>query len=250
MPRILAGLLLSSLSWSVASAEVADPASYVVTQAVSLPSGWQVELLHDVRFVGAIRELWAGADPGYRCQEPSPEFAALCASLAEQPASAPWIRLVDSRGEMLDRREFERELASVEPIGTFGAGQPMLGVTVDLGVGFGSYAGLSTRFVVVRDDRFEWVTVANPAAGRPVELVLSRTLKADWRAVPRSDGRGQDLLAVRCLPKLGQSATEFEVLFERYRFEGNEWHREERREPGFWESEDEFPAVTRFPGES
>lgn len=239
MLRVIASLFLLPLSCSVASAEVTSPAGYVVTQRVSLPSGRQVELLHDARFVGTVREQWAGADPEYRCKESSPELAALCASLATRPASAPWLRLLDPSGTALDERKLERELASIEVVGTFAAGQPMLGVTVDLGVGFGSYAGLSTRFVVVRDDRFEWA-----------DLVLNRTLKSDWRAVPRPDGRGQDLLAVRCLPKLGQSATEFEVLFERYRFEGNEWHREERREPGFWESEDEFPAVTRFPGES
>lgn len=249
MPRLLAGLLLSALSRSVVSAEVADPAGYVVTQSVSLPAGRQVELLHDERFVGAIRNLWLGADPGTRCRESSPELAALCASLVEQPASAPWIRLVDSKGGEFDQRKFERELASVELMGTFAAGQPMLGVTVDLGVGFGSYAGLSTRFVVVRDDRFEWGRVADPATGQPVELVLSRTLKADWRAVSRSDGRGQDLLSVRCRPSSGEAATGFEMLFERYRFDGTHWQRTERREPGLWESESEFPALTRFPGE-
>lgn len=250
MLRVIAPLFLLPLSCSVASAEVASPAGYVVAQSASPVAGWQVEILLDERFNDSVRDQWAGADQAYLCRgQLSSEMAALCASLAERPAVPPWVRLLGEKGELLDQRKFERELASVESVGTVAEGLVLLGVTVDFGVGFGSYAGFSTYFVVVRDDRFDWGRAASPP-GQPKELVLSRTLKSDWRAVPRSDGRGQDLLAVRCRLSAGTGATEFEVLFERYRFDGTEWHRAERREPGFWESEEEFPAVTRFPGES
>jgi hypothetical protein len=181
-------LLLLILSEPVAAAELAGTAGYVVTQSASPVSGRQVEILLDERFNDSVRDLWAGADQGYLCRgERSSEIAALCASLAERPAVPPWIRLLGEKGKVLDQRKFERELASVESVGTVADGLVLLGVSVDFGVGFGSYAGFSTYFVVVRDDRFEWGRVANPPSEQPEELVLGRA-GGPYRA-PTAGGR-------------------------------------------------------------
>ena len=39
----------------------------------------------------------------------------------------------------------------------------------------------------------------------------------------------------------------FLLMFERFTFDGQRWVRRQRQQPGYYESDDPFPAVTNFP---
>jgi hypothetical protein len=68
------------------------------------------------------------------------------------------------------------------------------------------------------------------------------------------DGHGEDLLQVLCRPDFSSADSashpdRFLVTFERYTFNGHQWERRRRQEPGCWEADDStsFPTRGRFP---
>lgn len=75
-------------------------------------------------------------------------------------------------------------------------------VTVDLSSGAGSYSGPYTRLAEPAGGSFGWVTAVDSLGARADTITLVQTLETVWRAVPRTDGRGQELLMVRCRPEL------------------------------------------------
>lgn len=98
------------------------------------------------------------------------------------------------------------------------------------------------------------MTALDPASTSVSEIVLTQTLKSAWKTVPRIDGRGLDILTVRCSPDLEGSRAgrrtdqlRFVVRYGRYTFEGGQWMRRESRRPGFWENEGESPPEEQFP---
>lgn len=79
---------------------------------------------------------------------------------------------------------------------------------------------------------------------------LVSTLETAWRAVPRVDGRGEDLLMVRCRPAPSTpDSADFVRTFERFTYDGTHWQRYARQEPGCGENDGaaSLPPRTRLP---
>jgi hypothetical protein len=220
----------------------------------------KIELLEDARFHPAMSETWWGQDGAMVCDEwqkyGDAETRELCASIEQSPLLPATIRLLDASGKVLDERRFDRELAKLEPAALlYGSKRRTFLVTVDYGIGFGSYAGPMTYLVEPRDKKLQWLK-ARDKSGSVSEPQLVRTLKSEWRLARRADGLGQDILAVQCRPDFEreESASSepggdlpFLIHFFRYHFDGKSWIESERTEPGFWEDEGEFPSADRFP---
>ncbi|MGZ3458564.1 MAG: hypothetical protein ACXU86_08670 [Archangium sp.] len=82
--------------------------------------------------------------------------------------------------------------------------------------------------------------------GSSAPVRLMRSLKSDWRLEPARSGQGQDILYVFTRPDFEQPGR-FQVTYERLTFDGLRWVRHDRQEPGFWESDGEFPERESFP---
>lgn len=245
------------LAWATLLATPTSPAprpptGYAIADSIELTAerdaaAGRIELLQDVRLTPAVRRLWWGLD-ATSCSAPTdPALADLCRSIGDRPLLPAVVRLVTPAGAVVDQRAFERELAGLAQRFVYGTRRRTFLVTVDYGVGFGSYAGATTLLVEPTGARLVWLRAVGASTSKVEEIRLPKTLKSGWKTIPRRDLRGLDLLAVRCAPDFERLPENFVVRYERYTFTGNHWVRLERREPGLWENEGPFPAREKFP---
>jgi hypothetical protein len=214
----------------------------------------RLELLEDARIRPAMRTAIADAVGGDPCADsPPPALQSLCGTAGRPAHLQPaLLRLLDDRGHVVAERTAERPLAELTDARLYGTERRTFLFTVDLSAGIGSYSGPYTRLAEPDARGFAWLT-ADGAGGADFAndtITLVATLKTAWRRAPRADGRGEDLLMVMCRPDLAaaDSATDaFLLTFERYSFDGGRWVLRKRQERGCYESDEDFPAVTRFP---
>ncbi len=166
------------------------------------------------------------------------------------PEGAASLQLVGCDGRVLSQLALAGALAQLDPRPLRGAPHPTYLVSADLTQEAGSYNGPVTMAVEVVSNRLQ-VAMAHPVKanaeaegkgdGKPVPIQLAQTLKAAWQRV---DGRSADvLLMVRSQPSGG----DFRTTYSRYEVVGKAWRVTSRSEPGLWESEGDFPAVSAFP---
>lgn len=164
------------------------------------------------------------------------------------PEGAASLQLVGCDGRVLSQLALAAPLAQLDPRPLRGAPHPTFLVSADLTQEAGSYNGPVTTAVEVVSNRLQ-VAMARPVKaeaegkgqGKPVPIQLAQTLKAAWQRV---DGHSADvLLMVRSQPSGG----DFRTTYSRYEVVGKAWQVTSRSEPGLWESEGDFPAVSAFP---
>ncbi|OWQ85480.1 hypothetical protein CDN98_16290 [Roseateles terrae] len=167
----------------------------------------------------------------------------------EPPAS---LQLVGCDGHVLSQLPLSAPLAQLDPRPLRGAPHPTFLVSADFTQEAGSYNGPVTTAVEVVSNRLQ-VAMAHPVKanaeaegkdkgkGKPLPIQLAQTLKAAWQRVegPSADA----LLVVRSQPSGG----DFRTTYSRYEVVGKAWRVTSRSEPGLWESEGDFPAVSSFP---
>ena len=215
----------------------------------------RLELLEDARIRPemreAIREAWGG-DPCAELHDAVLE--PLCAATRDAPLRPALLRLLDADGRVVATRAAERPLADLEATAWRGPARRVYVFTVDQSTGAGSYSG-PVALVAEPDARgFGWAVASDATGSAADTLALVTTLKSAWRAVPRADGRGAELLVVRCRPDFTPAAASpqgggFVLTFERFAHDGTRWVRHRRQEPGCWEDDGDasFPARARFP---
>lgn len=245
----VSALLVSCSHTAPQSAAYAVVASFPLTKDSDQVEG-RLELLEDARIQPTMREAIAEAYGGDPCADhPAPSLQSFCATPNHGPLKPAALRLVDARGRVVARDTAVRPLASLAAIRLYGRPRRTYLFTVDLSAGFGSYSGPYTRLSEPDSIGFGWVTA--DSGGVPGDTIgLSSTLKTAWRAEPREDGRGQDLLMVMCRPDFsapGSAQNAFLVTFRRYTFDGRRWLLLQRQEHGCYESDDDFPPQAEFP---
>jgi hypothetical protein len=153
--------------------------------------------------------------------------------------AAAVLELRGCNGEKLDRLTLDGPLAKLDSSPLRGAPRPTYLVSVDLTQPAGSYNGPLSFPVEVSDGRLH--RVAARASNGTRELIrLGATGKAAWK---RLRVRGVDeLLFVSCQPEGG----DFVIFYRRYRPTASGWKVGVRSEPGFWESDQPFPALRAF----
>jgi hypothetical protein len=150
------------------------------------------------------------------------------------------LQLRGCAGQLLDRVALEAPLARLDPTPLRGTAAPTYLVSVDLTAPVGSYSGPMTMPVQIAKGHLQPVLAATPTGHRePIHLAL--TGKAAWKKV--SAGAVDDFLAVNCQPQ----DDGFVIFYRRYHLTRSGWREHVRSEPGFWESDGEFPETRRFP---
>ncbi len=252
-PRLVAFALVAAIA-AVGNvlAGPSTPAGYVIYQTVALDpvqSGMSgaLQILQDRRVTAAYRETWGtSSDPEVGLGEDDPFVKAI----AKEPLKNGRLRLVDQQGHVLVEEEFGAPLAKLETKFLYGSKFPTYLVTVDYGVGFGSYAGPGTELAEVRQGKLQFLHPVEKTDNKDNRIALGRSLKNGWEIVRSATGTGKDILQVQCHPNFDNpkwaDAEEFVVVYTRYSFDGHDWHQASRKRIGFWESED-FPAPSYFP---
>lgn len=231
------------------------PNGYVARVSLPLAPGpdrmrGRLELLEDARIRPAMRPAISEAFGGDPCAEgPEAVLRSLCDGSGHSPLRPALLRLLDARGRIVTTYTAERPLADLSVTRLYGSERRTYVFTVDLSAGVGSYSGPYTRFAEPEAGSFGWLT-ADGAGVATDTITLVSTLKTAWRATPRVDGRGEDLLMVMCRPDLAapDSSTDgFILTFRRYTFDGRHWLVRQREVRGCYESDEAFPAAARFP---
>ncbi len=186
---------------------VADtqPSGYTARLSLPLMLGpdriaGRLELLEDERIRPAMRTAIAEAYGGDPCEDRPPAvLQALCRTAEKLPLRPALLRLRNAHGDVMATRIAERPLADLAAIRLYGSDRHTYLFTVDMSAGAGSYSGPYTRLAEPDALGFGWL-LADSANAATDTITLVSTLKTAWRAAPRSDGRGQDLLMVLCRP--------------------------------------------------
>lgn len=195
--------------------------SSLASAAVAVPVGCnRLDLVLDPRLSpGAVERAWASGQPR-----------------SEVPAI---LELRGCSGELLDRLTLDAPLARLDPTPLRGAPAPTYLVSMDLTAPAGSYSGPLTRLVQVSKGALQRVA-ATDAHGQRKPIRLALTEKAAWKRVRA--GAADDLLSISCQPQ-GEG---FVIFYYRYHPTHLGWQVRVRSEPGFWESDNDFPEPDRF----
>jgi hypothetical protein len=256
-------LVLSTFNSSVSAQRgAAGPRGYSEPIAFSLSRGsdgidGRIQILEDARIqpsmLDAIRDAW-GENP---CAERPPKvLESLCDTPNRPPLRSALLRLLDERGTVIAERVAERPLADLSTMqlhDSTNQARRTYFFTVDLSAGAGSYSGPYTMLAEPTPSGLRWLTATDSLDTHSDTIRLVSTLKSGWRLVPRADRRGKDILMVRCRPDFSASTStdppSFQLIFDRFSFEGARWVRHTRIERGYWENEDStsFPPRTKFP---
>jgi hypothetical protein len=204
-----------------------------------------LELLEDSRLTAARRKaLWrAGA---MAMEDDTP----LWADFQRTPPRNGALRLVDAVGRAVETLPLERPLATIKPGRLYGNVRVTYLVTVDYGIGAGSYNGPITFLLEVVNGRLHWLEATPVGSSKPGKISLMRSLKTAWQMIDAPGGTKQFLEAA-CRPDSiaapDASDIDFFVTYSRYYFDGERWRVAQRRQKGLDEFEDGFPARSLFP---
>jgi hypothetical protein len=206
----------------------------------------RLELLEDARITPALdKRMWQSGGPDMALDPSDP----LLTQLAASPLQAAVLRLRDARGTVVAEKKLKREQARLEAH-QLHPGHRSIFVTTDLSAGFGSYSGPFTEILDLTEGALNSVQARNSGTHATELISLAETLKRDWKIVSSAPGSAgsKDILEVSCHPKSwGADSNEFLIFYVRYRWNGSEWLVAESNSPGMWESDEGFPALSKFP---
>jgi hypothetical protein len=131
-------------------AAAGGPPQYGVRAAVPLVTAMngldgRLELLEDVRIRPEFRASMRGDQAMYCYRGGEDILRAFCASVSGEPLRRALLRIATRDGGGVVVQELERELGELTTLRLYADRRPTYAVTVDLSVGFGSYAGPRTR---------------------------------------------------------------------------------------------------------
>ncbi|MGD0860151.1 MAG: hypothetical protein ABR912_12595 [Terracidiphilus sp.] len=217
--------------------------------AVSDGFDGRLELLEDARLSPDLKkELWGSGGPEVALDPKDPLYKDLTAV----PLQKAVLQLMDAHGKVIAEKTLERELARMGFV-SLRPGKRTILVTTDLSAGFGSYSGPDTELLEVSEGGLESVVAKDSKSGLSEPIRLASTLKIAWRLVPAAGGvNGQkDILEFACRPAdWGALNSGFVLIYTRYHWNGKGWTEFNRRVHGFWESDEGFPPLARFPSAS
>jgi hypothetical protein len=240
---------------ATASGGQTPPAGYRVRVTLPLTPGpdrmrGRLELLEDARIEPNMRTAIAGAFGNEPCDDrPPAALHLLCEAPGHLPLRAALLRLLDAQGHVIATQTSERPLAALSTMRLYASNRRTYFFTVDLTAEMGSYSGPYTRLAEPESAGFGWLT-ADSVGVATARVSLISTPKTAWRAMPRADGRGRDLLMVLCRPDFDAGPNEkepFTLTYMRYTFDGARWKIRERHERGCYESDEDFPTTSKFP---
>lgn len=216
---------------------------YVVVQAFALHhevNGVEgtLQLLMDKRLTRPVGEkLWGKGEWSFVFPKDSTlykEFSAL-------PPGNSELRITDSRGKVIARRDLEMPLAKLEPWNPVSSANQFFLLTQDYSTGAGSYNGPGTIVLRITGGNFHDAKALDAESHVKKPIRLAKSLKSDWRISRR--GNEGEILSVSCHPL---DDGNFVIDYVRYALEEGRWLEYKRQVQGFWESDEPFPERSAF----
>jgi hypothetical protein len=233
-------VVLLAASIVAASAFAAADAGYRTVQSVPANDG-RVQVLEDARLTPSLaKKLWGtSTDPLLVLGEDDPTAR----SFKIKPLLPAKLRQIGSRGEVVADTVFANPLARIETR-KLGLASAAYLVTTDDSVGMGSYSGLVTQLYAIQHRRLRPM-LATDAAGKTQPITLVDTLKSGWK-ITDANPTHTVIEQLLCRPDF-KTAQDFTLTFITYWFDGHVWRTAHRSAPGFWEDDQDWPAVASFP---
>lgn len=243
--RIHCAVVFSLFLFSFSSP--AQQPEYVISQRLRLTTtanglnGW-LEVVIDSRLTPELQEqMWGNGDWSFVFPEGDPLYAVF----EKKPPRNAQLRISADDGTVVQNLALDQPLARIKEVQLINGKTSFL-VGVDYSVGFGSYAGVTTQILDVRDRQLQWAVATDINTNDAQPIRLPKTLKSQWKLIPFR--KNKDILWVYCRPaKVEVSGREFVIGYVRYRFDGQRWIRHEKLRNGIWESDQRFPNISSFP---
>ena len=96
----------------------------------------------------------------------------------------------------------------------------------------------------VHDGKIFWLKAVDADSHKEEPINLPKTLKSDWKFLS-IEGK-EDILQVLCRPDFTGGDDDFHIEYVRYLFKDSRWVKYARTEKGIWESDEGFPALSKF----
>ena len=244
--------VLAEARTAVAAGDIL-PAEYAIYQSIPLDPtengiGGSLQILQDKRVTPEYRKTWGmSADPQSALGEDAPLVQSIKAALLKNGR----LRLVGADGRKIVDEAFEAPLGEARQVFLYGTKFPTYLVSVDPGIGFGSYAGPATMLVEIRKGKLLHIQAAEDAGGQRDRLWLGESGKSAWRIATAPSGKGKEIQQIQCHPNFAnpnwEDTNEFVVVYSTYRFTHRKWHRASREKIGFWENGEDWPDRSEFP---
>jgi hypothetical protein len=156
-------------------------------------------------------------------------------SLPQGEVKEAVLLIVDERLRILYSEQLGRESARLDRVFLYqDRSRPTFIVTRDYSIGWGSYNGPISYFLEVSEGGIHYIL--------PHGLMTS--LKTAWAINNRE--HSAEILSKKCRPSLerrSEQPTDFDIIFERFYFDGGHWKSEVHQETGFWEFEAALDAA-------
>ena len=213
----------------------------------------KLQILEDARLTPPLRKALWGTGGVDIDEDPS-----LAEFKADPPHNA-MVRIVTSKGVVVQTFPLERSLVRLETVKLYGTPHLTYLITVDYSAGFGSYSGPVTMPLEVRNGRLQWLKATEKTNGKEYQIELMRSLKTVWKIVDSPSGAGKEILHAMCRPDLerpvftssdaSQQTTDkdFIVTYARYYFDGSHWISVKRTQHRYTDFEEGFPSRIHFP---
>ena len=215
-----------------------------------------LRLLEDARITDATRsgpDYFMAQLKTQKDDAGDPEKLSRWKPLLDHPPKPAVLRIVDRRGREVHSHILDLPFAGLKKVSLYDSDKETFLVMVDFGTGMGTDNGPVTYPLEVADTGFQWLTTVDKTTCERKQILLKQSSKAAWKPVSTLGGGSRDFLQVSSslpLEKEGDDQSEFVTSFTRIHFNGTDWMKLERREPGYWESDGGFPAEDRFPAYS
>jgi hypothetical protein len=215
------------------------PEQLALNKAKHGVDGW-LRIATDDRLTSDLKkQMWGVGDWSFVLEMDDPRAKVFTAN----PPQNASLQVVDRQGRVIGSDQLERPLAKIGQARIDSSDSIFL-VTVDYSIGFGPYAGPTTSLVGVRDGKIVWLKAIDADSRKEEPILLPKTLKFDWKFLPLEGKR--DILQVSCHPDFAGGDDAFLIDYVRYRFNNGEWIKYVRTVKGFWESDEGFPALSKF----
>jgi len=265
--RVFVGIfVVTALSVAALGQQFVEPVErFPLTKAANNIEGW-FEVLADSRITPELKKkMWGKGDWETVLDAKDP----LRESFTKDAPDDVLFRITMKNGYVAKTEPLDRPICVVKPEQWPGGGVIYF-ITVDYSADAGEGATLSTRLLEIHGARFEWLEAREPSTAPEDEdtapadkkskqakdkeeksrrshdptkpIRLSKSQNADWKIADA--GNFRDILQVFTRPSsLDQSM----IVYVRYHFDGKNWMRTEKEEPGDWDSKQAFPSATKFP---
>ncbi len=156
------------------------------------------------------------------------------------------IRLLDSTDQIVATRTIPRVLAQLAPCLPFTpSSQPSFALTVDYSLGWGTYFGPVTFFLIPDTDGLGWQTVI--ADGKPIDIAVTTAYRTAWQVVPSP--RTCDIVQVTCATFIDSMedihldrTPDYTVRIQRFHLDDQVWHYSTARRYGYTVDDETDPV--------